>query len=620
MKTGSIFVQIASYRDPDCKNTIRDLFKKAKYPQNIFIGLNWQYSPEDDFEPFYSEDEYSHQIRIVKHDCTESKGVCWARSKTQLLYKNETYTLQIDAHMRFIEYWDEELIKMYQKLQQNGIKKPIISHYPPNFTLDGKYDTRQGKMTSYIREDGIVYFKLSGYSIEKYDDMPLPSASVAGGFIFANGSMIKEIPYDPNLYFHGEEITLSTRLWTNGWDIFNPTKIITYHLYQSTVDKESGKKVKVRDIKLHKDDNNNHKELEKNSVQRIKYLLETQPYISNVAVTKDLEHFGLGNQRSLYQYENYSGINFKQLHRNHFARLGIFFNDITPTTLEDEINFLTQFNTLKSSLETTDTISLVLKKFNINRIIGIKDHQISKSFDDSSFSYIGIDYLQKNIDYYRYTFRQEPNKIFYQQNILRESLPNADAILCFDFFNVTPISFGWQLLTNIRKNSIQYLLASEVDILINIYSLPNPILLIPYKDTYLGLWDCQKILIYLYCLNQEYAGKRLKLIPLIEEKLNNLEKIFNNHKLEYKEIMSRLHQNLNSSFAREILETPNIKTLLSQNNNLGTRLIDDILRIRFWSNENRLLEEFSFINAQDKQFVLALINEYLQNYEERLSI
>ena len=84
--------------------------------------------------------------------------------------------------------------------------------------------------------------------------------------------------------------------------------------------------------------------------------------------------------------------------------------------------------------------------------------------------------------------------------------------------------------------------------------------------------------------------------------------------------MSRLHQNLNSSFAREILETPNIKTLLSQNNNLGTRLIDDILRIRFWSNENRLLEEFSFINAQDKQFVLALINEYLQNYEERLSI
>jgi hypothetical protein len=241
MHVETIFVQIASYRDPDCKNTIRDLFKKAKYPQNIFIGLNWQYSHEDDFEPFYSEDKYTHQIRIVKHNCTQSKGVYWARSKTQLLYKNETYTLQIDAHMRFIEYWDEELIKMYKKLTQNGIEKPVISHYPPNFTLDGKYNTRQGKMTSYIREDGIVYFKLSGYSIEQYDDMPLPSASVAGSFIFANGSMIKEIPYDPPKEF--EVLQLVSKGYSNA-KIANELNIA-----EVTVKKHIGSMFEKLDVK-----------------------------------------------------------------------------------------------------------------------------------------------------------------------------------------------------------------------------------------------------------------------------------------------------------------------------------------------------------------------------------
>lgn len=618
MQNETIFVQIASYRDPDCKNTIRDLFKNAKHPKNIFIGLNWQYSNDDDFEPFYKEDTYIDQIRVVRHDCTESKGVCWARAKTQLLYNNETYTLQIDAHMRFIENWDEELLNMYHMLRKTGIKKPVISHYPPNFTLDGKYDTRQGKMTSYIRDDGIVYFKLSGYSIEKYDEMPLPSASVAGGFIFADASIIKEIPYDPNLYFHGEEITLSTRLWTNGWDIFNPTKIIMYHLYQSSVDKESGKKVKVRDIKLHKDDNKNHKDLEKNSVQRIKYLLGTNPLIKNDAATKDLDLFALGNQRSLYQYENYSGIDFKQLKRNHFARLGIFFNDITPSTLEDEISFLTHFNTQEELSITTENIDEVIKKFNITSIIGIKDHMFCTNLTDSN--YIGIDFIQKNVDYYRYSFRCDKNKIFYQQNILRDALPMADAIFCSDFFKEAPTNFGWQLLTNIRKNNIQYLLASDIDILVNTYSLPKPMILIPYKSEYLGLWSCQTIRIYLYCLSQEYAQKRLKLIPLIEEKLQILEKIFEKYKVPYKEIITRLYQNLNSSYAREILETQDVKTLLSQNNNLGTRLMDDILRIRFWSNESKLLEEFSFLTVHDKQFVLALINEYLQNYEETLNV
>ena len=35
----TIFVQIASFRDPELQYTLQDLFKKAKRPENIFIGI-----------------------------------------------------------------------------------------------------------------------------------------------------------------------------------------------------------------------------------------------------------------------------------------------------------------------------------------------------------------------------------------------------------------------------------------------------------------------------------------------------------------------------------------------------------------------------------------------------
>ena len=40
-KDDTIFVQIASYRDPELQWTIKDLFDKAKRPENIF-GLSYK--------------------------------------------------------------------------------------------------------------------------------------------------------------------------------------------------------------------------------------------------------------------------------------------------------------------------------------------------------------------------------------------------------------------------------------------------------------------------------------------------------------------------------------------------------------------------------------------------
>jgi hypothetical protein len=43
-----IFVQIASYRDPECQWTLEDMFEKAANPDRIFAGVVWQFVPRED--------------------------------------------------------------------------------------------------------------------------------------------------------------------------------------------------------------------------------------------------------------------------------------------------------------------------------------------------------------------------------------------------------------------------------------------------------------------------------------------------------------------------------------------------------------------------------------------
>ena len=96
-----IFVQIASYRDPQLVPTIQDMLKKAKYPNNLIFGICWQY---DESEPVDMFDD-NPNFRVAKYHYSESQGLGWARHITNTLYSGETYTLQIDSHHRFVQDW-----------------------------------------------------------------------------------------------------------------------------------------------------------------------------------------------------------------------------------------------------------------------------------------------------------------------------------------------------------------------------------------------------------------------------------------------------------------------------------------------------------------------------------
>ena len=108
-----IFVQIANYRDPEVVPTIKDILEQADKPENLTFGICNQYHEDDE----WSLDEWRDDERFTIQDIVwnESKGLCWARSEIQKMWKGEEWTLQIDSHHRFAEGWDTQLIEMAEK-------------------------------------------------------------------------------------------------------------------------------------------------------------------------------------------------------------------------------------------------------------------------------------------------------------------------------------------------------------------------------------------------------------------------------------------------------------------------------------------------------------------------
>ena len=73
------------------------------------------------------------------------------------------------------------------------------------------------------------YYRLfdKRYSIKQENERKhvIKARTISGHFYFTSGEFIKEVPYDPDIYFGGytEETTLSVRAFTNGYDFFRFT-------------------------------------------------------------------------------------------------------------------------------------------------------------------------------------------------------------------------------------------------------------------------------------------------------------------------------------------------------------------------------------------------------------
>jgi hypothetical protein len=295
-----IFVQIASYRDPELIPTLKDLLDKADTPENLRICIAWQHSEKDEWDNL---DEFKDDDRFIILDIphTESLGACWARNKIQQEYTDEEYTLQLDSHHRFVESWDTKLITMLEKLRKKGHKKPLltsyISSYDPKNEPDGRVNVPWAMKFDRFIPEGAIFFL--PYHLDNPPKEPIPARFFSAHFTFTDGIFCKEVPHDPHLYFHGEEISLAVRAWTWGYDLFHPNEILAYHEY-----------TRVGRTKQWDDDKDWGNKNER-AHSRVRQLLGIDGEVCTPCNKQTFGEYGLGTERSLEEWEEFNGIRFK---------------------------------------------------------------------------------------------------------------------------------------------------------------------------------------------------------------------------------------------------------------------------------------------------------------------
>lgn len=306
-----IFVSVASYRDPLAPSTVHDLFAKADRPSNVYVGVLSQVVKELDANCLVGS---GNNVREVVIPAQESRGACWARHRIfSTLMHDEDFVLQIDSHSRFDKGWDTKLLKMFEKA---GDPKAVFSTYPASFDPITNYFSPQ----TYNRFDCQSFDERLGFPLitsgvrppDQIPDYPELTPFIAGGCLFTATSTIRSVPYDPYLYFLGEEINYAIRLWTHGFNIYTPNIPFMYHFYGRSAQRP-----------FHWDDQARvFAELNRVSFERNKHLLGISPTTDAKALLH-IEKFSLGRARTLDQWQIASGINIKNRTLTIAAKQGV---------------------------------------------------------------------------------------------------------------------------------------------------------------------------------------------------------------------------------------------------------------------------------------------------------
>ncbi len=320
-----ILILIASYRDPELMTTIESAISQAKYPERLVFGVCYQEYKGEEYERLLK----IPSCRVIQVNPEDSRGCGWARKQLQTLWQGEEYALQIDSHMLFVPDWDVLAIEM---LGQCPGKAILTANCPGYFlgepveacaasTVRADYYNRWGVLImsfgSPILTDETVNRTGNNKRKKMRDYMSIVSKKPVRGafwcahFSFSSGDVIAKLPYDPVIYFQGEEISYAVRAYTHGYDLYHPHIPLCYHLYDRYYSLS------------HWMEHEEYFLQEALSTQRVRRLLKMEPS------KEEFGEVGLGTVRTLEEFEAFSGVNFRQKTISARAFLGNY-GDIAP--------------------------------------------------------------------------------------------------------------------------------------------------------------------------------------------------------------------------------------------------------------------------------------------------
>ena len=297
-----IFISIASYRDPELQWTIKSAIENANNPDNLYFGVVHQGVDSELFDI-----NAIKNMSLIKMHPKEAKGAGFARAKAMELYSGQEYFLQIDSHTRFAPGWDSICIDQLNRAKNiSGHSRVLLSYFPAPYEPErngGMFLVKNNpKIKDYPTRQKILLNKRKQWTAERFEfdsklkENPELSETVLGGFMFSDGLIVSEVPYDSEISFFGEEVCFAMRSWTRGWDIYSPSKNIVYHFYSRGGYSKIWKDRNLRGISW--------KEIEEISYAKQKRIL----------CGEEEGVFGAGSVRTLEEYEMFTNTNFKDFY------------------------------------------------------------------------------------------------------------------------------------------------------------------------------------------------------------------------------------------------------------------------------------------------------------------
>jgi len=302
----TIFLHLPAYREPELIPTIEDALANAKHPKRIHFGICRQFCEEDGFDNL---DKYRKDKRFKIYDMPylEAKGLATARAIiNDELLTDEDFVCQLDSHHRFAKNWDDTLIHWHKNLTSEGYN-PIICGYLPYYNPFNDPDERVhepwfSEAACFYPHNTIFIRPTSVKGGWKRLKKPYPARFLSGHFAFGTNQWARDVKHDRNIFFAGEELNLTLRSFTHGYDLFHPHRVVIWHATMR--EERSGKLVWDDQSKRGEDmwwkGNDSAR-------ARIRQLIGVED--NNI----DLGEYGLGKKRTIRDYEKYAGIHFKKM-------------------------------------------------------------------------------------------------------------------------------------------------------------------------------------------------------------------------------------------------------------------------------------------------------------------
>ena len=235
-----IFVNICSHRDKLLAPTIESLLETESGRNQITYGIFEQTKLEDSLQTKCPHIVSNSKVKYKRIDPEYSDGVVWARAINAMQIHDEEFQYQIDSHMIFDKDWDHQLILDYNDARRvANSDKVVLTSGTKNYDLDGD------RITKHTLSDDITV-NLGYFQFDK--DLRLyahgawvpatntvtPSIHICAGNFFAPVRWVREVGYNTDIFFEGEEQIFALSSILAGYKIFHHRKIKVYHYLRSS--------------------------------------------------------------------------------------------------------------------------------------------------------------------------------------------------------------------------------------------------------------------------------------------------------------------------------------------------------------------------------------------------